>query len=295
MTEDIIENSLTTTTDPSTISSDNDQTIQQDSSITTSDNDRVIQRDSSTTSSDADVSATETITESVDALRDMPDPFNIYNIHDEATLDKYYIRLYTPLEEKLNYLTHAAGAILAIIGMFFLLAKSGKDPARIVSSILFSITMFVTFFVSAVYHSTTDIRKRSILRSVDHSTISMMIVGMFIPMVMLSPFNLVNYLTIGVAVGIAIYIALLCLADLRKFKTLTFVLQFLVGFMGGVIFILNYNNLLPVTRILYFVGGFVAVGGGLSYLIKTKYIHCVFHVIVMIGAAIFYAATYTQY
>ena len=225
----------------------------------------------------------------------MPDPFNMYNVTDASLLEKYNVRVYSKEEEIINFLTHAIGALLTLIGMFFLISKSNGQFFLIVGAVLFSLTSFITFFVSALYHSLTDIRSRGIWRSIDHATIGLMIAGCFVPIVLSQKFSLFNYLLLGVAVGMATYVALLCVADLKKFKMLTFILQFVIGILGGILYLYNYKNFLPETRILYIVGGVVAAVGGLTYLIKTKYIHCVFHVIIMIASALFYAAIYYIY
>ena len=226
---------------------------------------------------------------------DCPDPFNMYNVTDTSLLEKYNVRVYSKIEERINYITHAIGAVLSLIGMFFLIGKSNGQPFLIVGAILFSVSSFVTFFVSALYHSLTDIRRRGIWRSIDHATIGMMIAGCFIPIVLSLKFNLFNYLLLGVAVGLATYVALLCIADLKKFKMLTFILQFVIGSLGGVLYLFNYKNFPQATQLYCILGGVIAVIGGLSYLIKTKYIHCVFHVIIMIASALFYVAVYNIY
>lgn len=239
--------------------------------------------------------ADETRNTDTDTLKEMPDPFNMYNVTDASILEKYNVRVYTKEEERINFLTHAIAAVLTLIGMFFLIAKANGEVFLIVGAVLFSLSSFITFFVSALYHSLTDIRTRGLWRSIDHSTIGMMIAGCFIPVVLALKFNLFNYLLLGVSIGLATYVALLCIADLKKFKMLTFVLQFVIGFLGGVLYLINLKSFPRITLICYIMGGVVAIIGGLSYLIKTKYIHCVFHVIIMIATALFYVAVYNMY
>jgi hemolysin III len=86
------------------------------------------------------------------------------------------------LREPVNSLTHWAGAILALVGLVGLLIVGWSTPAKIVSLLVYGISLIGMFSASATYHM---VRARDkvllILRKIDHSAIFLLIAGTYTP------------------------------------------------------------------------------------------------------------------
>ena len=84
---------------------------------------------------------------------------------------------------------HAVAAVGAVVVTFALTWLSRDDPPRLYSMLVFGLSMVVLYTVSAIYHigSWTD-KPRRVLRSLDHSNISLLIAGTYTPLC----FNLLN-------------------------------------------------------------------------------------------------------
>lgn len=86
------------------------------------------------------------------------------------------------LREPVNSLTHWGGAILALIGLIALLIVGWSTPAKIVSLIVYGISLIFMFSASATYHMVrVKDRVLEIFRKVDHAAIYALIAGTYTP------------------------------------------------------------------------------------------------------------------
>ena len=86
------------------------------------------------------------------------------------------------LREPVNSLTHWAGAILALVGLVGLLIVGWSTPAKIVSLLVYGISLIGMFSASATYHMVHAKDKvLLILRKIDHSAIFVLIAGPYTP------------------------------------------------------------------------------------------------------------------
>lgn len=86
------------------------------------------------------------------------------------------------LREPVNSLTHWGGAILALAGLIALLIVGWSTPAKIVSLIVYGLSLIFMFSASATYHMVRVKDKTlEIFRKVDHAAIYALIAGTYTP------------------------------------------------------------------------------------------------------------------
>ena len=86
------------------------------------------------------------------------------------------------LREPVNSLTHWAGALLALAGLAALLIMGWSTPAKIVSLLVYGLSLIGMFSASATYHMVrAKDRVLLILRKIDHSAIFLLIAGTYTP------------------------------------------------------------------------------------------------------------------
>ena len=85
--------------------------------------------------------------------------------------------------EPVNGITHLGGAIAAAFGLFFLLtitANTGNE--KILSVLVYGITLIILFSASTIYHSAkASAGTINALRKIDHSAIFLLIAGTYTP------------------------------------------------------------------------------------------------------------------
>jgi len=87
--------------------------------------------------------------------------------------------------EPVNAYTHAAGAVLALVGLGFLLYYTWPDPLRVTAALAFGLSMFLMYAASASYHA-ANLGQRGLvwLRKLDHAAIFLSIAGGYTPVVL---------------------------------------------------------------------------------------------------------------
>jgi len=86
------------------------------------------------------------------------------------------------LREPVNSLTHWAGALLALAGLVALLIVGWSTPAKIISLLVYGLSLIAMFSASATYHMVrAKDRVLLILRKIDHSAIFLLIAGTYTP------------------------------------------------------------------------------------------------------------------
>lgn len=86
------------------------------------------------------------------------------------------------LREPINTITHFLGALLALIGLIWLVTVTYPDIDRMIISLVYGICTILTFTASTVMHSYRgDNRILDLLIRLDHAAIFLMIAGTYTP------------------------------------------------------------------------------------------------------------------
>jgi len=196
------------------------------------------------------------------------------------------------VREPFNAFSHLLGAVLAVLGLAYLVLKNGAP-----SALAFLVYGFGTSFVfisSATYHW-TKVAKPG-LQKMDHSAIYVMIATTYVPVALL---GIGGKLGIGIIITQAVLCTIGVISTLLMTKPPTWLRLVLYLVMGWM--------MLPFVGVLIPKIGTVAViwmfAGGLSYTIGTvvyaskrptlwpgKFsFHELWHVFVLVGAACHFA------
>jgi len=85
------------------------------------------------------------------------------------------------IREPFNSLSHLSGAIIAFFGSIVLLIVGWGGRAKIISLLVYGLSLVILFSASASYHLVKAIRTQKILRKLDHSAIYILIAGTYTP------------------------------------------------------------------------------------------------------------------
>jgi hemolysin III len=202
------------------------------------------------------------------------------------------------MREPVNGLTHLGGAIAAAIGLVALLIIGWDGIGKVISLLIYGLSLIGLFASSATYHL-ADVRPKiqEILRKVDHSAIYLLIAGTYTPFC-INAFTgfwrwglltiiwslagigiLVKLFTVNaprwLSAGTYVLMGWLCIAAIGEMLVTlpTFALTWLVA--GGIIYTLG--ALVYITKIMNFWPG------------KFGY-HEVWHIFVLLGALAHFVA-----
>ncbi len=201
---------------------------------------------------------------------------------------------YTKGEELWNGLTHAVGFFFAALGGVYLMYEAvlTGDAVKIIAGAIYTVSLMLMFAMSATYHLVTAPELKRLFRSFDHLSIYLLIAGTY------TPFTLVTLR--GNSTGFIIFLSVWGCALLgfgtnfiksEKTKWVRVILSLAMGWaivfaIGDIMDMLSAWGIL-----LLLIGGLSYTVGVVFYaFLKMKYMHTVWHVFVIIGAATHYFA-----
>jgi len=197
------------------------------------------------------------------------------------------------VEEVANVVTHGAGLVLSIFGSVVLLALSVAhgDRWHIAASTIYGSSLVTLYAASTVYHTVISPAKKRVFQLLDHSCIYLLIAGTYTPFLMTLLRNdggsgLLAFVWGFAAIGIT-----LKLIFRERFDAVGIVLYLLMGWAGIVLIKPVYDGLGVVALAL-------VIGGGISYTLgmiffgwhRIKHHHAIFHIFVLGGSILHYAA-----
>lgn len=197
------------------------------------------------------------------------------------------LKNYNPLEEKWNVYTHALGLLLSILGFFLLISKafSEGDLVRIISFIVFGLSLIILYTASTLFHNSKDIEKRKQLNVFDHASIFILIAGSYTPFTLITLHGTLGWSVFAVVWSIALIGVILKLFYTGRFEKASTIAYVLMGWI--VIIVIK-----PIIENISIEGFYWLMAGGISYTIgallyslqKIKFNHVIFHVFVLVGS-----------
>ena len=221
-------------------------------------------------------------------------------MEEKKGIKKIEIPKYTLSEELLNAISHGIGVLLSIAALVLCIVRSANhhDAYAVVSSSLYGATSILLYLMSTLYHSLKVNNAKRVFRIIDHCTIFILIAGTF------TPFCLVSIREYSVALGwtmfgiiwvTAIVGITLTAVNLNKFKKLGMILYIVMGWAALIAFKGIWKTVPKRGILLLLLGGVVYTIGAIIYGIgkKYKYMHSVFHFLVLLASVLFFFAIYS--
>src|SRR5881394_294357 len=86
-------------------------------------------------------------------------------------------------EELVNSISHGIGLCAALVGAPILLLEAHRSsPGLFFGAVIFAVTMSILYLGSTLYHAWPQTRGKTILRTLDHSAIFLLIAGTYTPL-----------------------------------------------------------------------------------------------------------------
>ena len=200
---------------------------------------------------------------------------------------------YTKGEEIFNMVSHIVGGVLGVVALLtcIIIAAYHQNTWGVVSGAVYGFALILLFTMSSIYHGLKAGTPKKVFQILDHCTIFILIAGTYTP-VLLNKFreaySFEAWLFFAIIWGLAVFGIVLNSIDLDRFKVFS-----LICYIGmGWLIVVSFQKLIAVQGkelfILLLFGGIFYSVGAVFYVIgkkkKTKYIHSVFHIFVVIAA-----------
>ncbi len=197
------------------------------------------------------------------------------------------IKYYSPIEEKINIISHAIGFILSIVALVLLVTHAILlgDVWQIVSFSIFGASLIILYAASTFYHSAKKSELRNRLKIMDHASIYVLIAGTYTPFTLVTLKGTIGWVLFGISWGLAVTGIILKLFFTGKYDLISTIMYVLMGWV--IVFAIKpliYN--LTLEGLLWlFAGGISYTIGAIIYSIKKiKFNHAIFHMFVLFGS-----------
>ena len=196
------------------------------------------------------------------------------------------MKIQTKLEEKLNSISHAVGALLGIAGLVLLIVlQTNNADWGLFSVIVYGISIIALFTASTLYHVVRGEKLKYYFRIVDHIGIYFLIAGTYTPVLLITLEESLGWTLFWFVWGIASFGIILKLFFTGRFEIFSTLLYLVMGWL--IVFdFYNLSEAIGSSGVLwFFAGGMFYTVGILFYAIKRiPYNHVIWHFFVLAGA-----------
>jgi hemolysin III len=190
-------------------------------------------------------------------------------------------------------ITHGTGILLSLIGapILLVLAWNNHTFIRLISIVIYSLTMLNTYISSTWYHWEKEEKKKYKLRIYDHISIYFLIGGTYTPFILIFYNQPIGHWFLAIHWGIIVLAILFKLFFIGRFEFVSIASYLFLGWS----FVFIYE---PITSAMNLQSKWFLIAGGLSYTVgiifykldKMPYNHAIWHIFVLGGSIGHYLA-----
>ena len=201
---------------------------------------------------------------------------------------------YHPTEEHLHCLSHAAAAVLSLVGCGLLVAKSWPQGGQaLFASLAFGFSLYLLYLSSSCYHGSQQPQRKAMWRKLDHAAIYILIAGSYTPFTLISMRDSWGFWLVAVIWSVAIIGVLLEFMAHLKFQKLSLVLYLVMGWLA----VVAANPLMqtvPAEGLWWLLaGGLCYSFGVIFYLWHSLFLHhVIWHLWVVAGSVCHFVSVY---
>jgi hemolysin III len=206
-------------------------------------------------------------------------------------------------EERFNFYSHLAGALLGFAGLIFLCRVASTSFPGIVTALIYGFSIIFLFLASSLYHAfKKEENEVSFWRKMDRLAIFFMIAGTYTPICYFCLEGTWRWTMIVLQWGLVGFGVISQLFFPRAPRSLYAGIYLSMGWLAIFPIRQILANMSISQEILLFSGGIAFTLGGIIYAIKRPRIlpgvfsfHELFHVTVLLGGVLHYAMIYRVY
>lgn len=198
-------------------------------------------------------------------------------------------------EEIANFVSHTAGAGLAILGFIMLIIRASwyNNIPALISYIIFSLGLMVLYTMSSIYHGLKPSKAKNVFEILDHSSIYFLIAASYTPFLVLG-------LKSNMGITLLVIQWIICIIGITfkafftgKFKGISTIVYLIMGWM----IVFSWNELIakisPISLGFLIAGGLLYSLGTVFYMWKVcKFNHMIWHIFVILGSTSHYVAVW---
>jgi hemolysin III len=202
-------------------------------------------------------------------------------------------RMQSAGEELANSISHGIGLCAALIGAPILLLEARRSsPGFFLGTVIFTVTLSMLYLGSTLYHAWPQTRAKSVLRTLDHSAIFLLIAGTYTPFTLGPLRGLWGSSILAVVWALAIFgVILKATRGASRHPKLGMTLYLGTGWLA-LIAVRPMMLAIPFAALFWLVAGGVAYTTGVLFFVnqRLRYSHFIWHLFVLVGSSCHFLA-----
>ena len=198
-----------------------------------------------------------------------------------------YMVSYTKNEEIAHAVSHGLAAVAALVACILLTSeavRNGKDSLSVAAIVFFCVSFIFLYLISFLYHTVQSPNVKQTLRIFDHCMIYILITASYAPACLCMIKGFWGILVFIINLICMIFGIIINIIDLKKYYRLSQALYIIMGWMIVLIFVPAIRAIPVRGFVLLAIGGVCYTVGAVFYRMKSvKYMHFVFHLLVIAG------------
>lgn len=200
---------------------------------------------------------------------------------------------YSIAEEITHSVTHGIGVIASLVAIPLLVATASLhgDALRLVGGAAFGVTALLMFGTSTLYHAARGPRAKSVLKTLDHAAIYLLIAGTYTPFTIGVMRGSVGWTLFGVVWTLAVVGIGAKVSGHLRIPLLSAALYVAIGWIG-MFGIKQLAASLTSAQLAWLVAGGVIYTCGVPFYVwkRRPYAHAVWHLFVLAGVGCHFMA-----
>ncbi|HWE41667.1 MAG TPA: hemolysin III family protein [Gemmatimonadaceae bacterium] len=191
-------------------------------------------------------------------------------------------------EEIASSVTHGLGLVGSIVMFPFLILAASRDGDRwrVMSAVIFGISLILLYAASTFYHALPGPRVKHVFRIIDHSAIYVLIAGTYTPF-LLGPLRGPWGWSLFTVIWTLAIIGIVIKATLGiRWDRLSTVVYLVMGWIGAVAIKPLLDRVSPTGLLWLLAGGLAYTAGVVFFLVdqRVRYAHSIWHLFVAAGS-----------
>ncbi len=216
------------------------------------------------------------------------------NMSDELRVSPK--RIQSAGEELANSISHGIGLCAALIGAPVLLLEARRSsPGFFLGTLIFVVTLSMLYLGSTLYHAWPQTRGKSVLRTLDHSAIFLLIAGTYTPLTLGPLRGFWGSIMLALVWALAIFgVFLKTTRGASRHPKLSMTLYLGTGWLA-LIAARPMTLAIPFPALVWLVAGGIAYTTGVLFFVneRVRYAHFVWHLFVLAGSGCHFAAIFS--